>query len=102
MKITPFTKYHIAAGAKMAPFAGFNMPIEFTGINAEHLWVREAVGVFDVSHMGQLILSGEAYLLMFMEDVADLKGFQDLLDPPPGTDVEVIRLLGHVQWIADM
>ncbi|KAB5515835.1 hypothetical protein DKX38_026483 [Salix brachista] len=49
-----------------------------------------------------LILSGEAYLLMFMEDAADTKGFQDLLDPTPGTDVEVIRLLGHVQWIADM
>ena len=58
LKITPFTKYHIAAGAKMAPFAGFNMPIEFTGINAEHLWVREAVGVFDVSHMGELWVKG--------------------------------------------
>jgi hypothetical protein len=42
----------------MAPFAGFNMPIEFTGINAEHLWVREAVGVFDVSHMGELWVKG--------------------------------------------
>ncbi|MBO7300346.1 MAG: glycine cleavage system aminomethyltransferase GcvT [Tidjanibacter sp.] len=58
LKTTPFTKYHIAAGAKMAPFAGFNMPIEFTGINAEHLWVREAVGVFDVSHMGELWVKG--------------------------------------------
>ena len=58
LKITPFTKYHIAAGAKMAPFAGYNMPIEFTGINAEHLWVREAVGVFDVSHMGEIWVKG--------------------------------------------
>lgn len=58
MKTTPFTNYHIAAGAKMAPFAGYNMPIEFTGINAEHINVRENVGVFDVSHMGEIWAKG--------------------------------------------
>ena len=58
MKITPFTKYHIAAGAKMAEFAGYNMPIEFTGINAEHAAVRNGVGVFDVSHMGEIWVKG--------------------------------------------
>ena len=58
MKITPFTKYHIAAGAKMAEFAGYNMPIEFTGINAEHASVRNGVGVFDVSHMGEIWVKG--------------------------------------------
>ncbi|MEG2756158.1 MAG: glycine cleavage system aminomethyltransferase GcvT, partial [Mucinivorans sp.] len=47
MKTTPFTDYHIAAGAKMAPFAGYNMPIEFSGIADEHRTVREAVGLFD-------------------------------------------------------
>ena len=50
MKSTPFTDKHIALGAKMAEFAGFNMPISYTGINDEHMTVRKAVGVFDVSH----------------------------------------------------
>ncbi len=58
MKTTPFTKYHIAAGAKMAGFAGYNMPIEFTGINDEHRTVREGAGVFDVSHMGEIWVKG--------------------------------------------
>ena len=58
MKTTAFTKYHIAAGAKMAEFAGYNMPIEFSGINDEHATVREKVGVFDVSHMGEIWVKG--------------------------------------------
>lgn len=58
MKTTVFTKYHIANGAKMAEFAGYNMPIEFAGINAEHMAVREAAGVFDVSHMGEIWVKG--------------------------------------------
>ena len=59
MKTTVFTNYHIAAGAKMAEFAGYNMPIEFTGINDEHMSVREGAGVFDVSHMGEIWVKGE-------------------------------------------
>ena len=55
---TPFTDKHIALGAKMAPFAGYNMPISYTGINDEHAEVRNNVGVFDVSHMGEFILKG--------------------------------------------
>jgi aminomethyltransferase len=55
---TPFTEIHIGLGAKMAPFAGYNMPISYTGINDEHATVRNAVGVFDVSHMGEFILKG--------------------------------------------
>ena len=55
---TPFTHKHIALGAKMAPFAGYNMPISYTGINDEHAAVRNKVGVFDVSHMGEFILRG--------------------------------------------
>ena len=58
MKTTPFTEKHIALGAKMAEFAGFNMPISYTGINDEHLAVRKNVGVFDVSHMGEFIVKG--------------------------------------------
>ena len=59
MKNTPFTQKHIALGAKMAPFAGYNMPISYTGINDEHATVRNNAGVFDVSHMGEFILKGE-------------------------------------------
>ena len=58
MKTTPFTEKHIVLGAKMAEFAGFNMPISYTGINDEHLAVRKNVGVFDVSHMGEFIIKG--------------------------------------------
>jgi glycine cleavage system T protein len=59
MKATPFTNYHIQLGAKMAEFAGYNMPIEYSGINDEHLTVREKLGVFDVSHMGEIWVKGE-------------------------------------------
>ena len=59
MKSTPFTNKHIALGAKMAEFAGYNMPISYTGINDEHAAVRKNAGVFDVSHMGEFILKGE-------------------------------------------
>ena len=58
MKNTPFTDIHIALGAKMAEFAGYNMPISYSGINNEHAAVRQSVGVFDVSHMGEFILKG--------------------------------------------
>lgn len=59
MKQTALTDTHIALGAKMVPFAGFNMPVVYEGINAEHETVRNAVGVFDVSHMGEFILKGD-------------------------------------------
>jgi aminomethyltransferase len=62
MKNTPFTDKHIALGAKMAEFAGYNMPISYTGINEEHHTVRRNAGVFDVSHMGEFILKGEGAL----------------------------------------
>lgn len=58
MTNTPFTEKHIALGAKMAEFAGFNMPISYTGINDEHAAVRKSAGVFDVSHMGEFIFKG--------------------------------------------
>src|SRR5436305_14439254 len=59
MKNTPFTQKHIELGAKMAGFAGYNMPISYTGINDEHATVRKNAGVFDVSHMGEFMLKGE-------------------------------------------
>ena len=59
MKNTPFTNKHISLGAKMAEFAGYNMPISYTGINDEHTAVRKNAGIFDVSHMGEFILKGE-------------------------------------------
>ncbi len=58
MMNTPFTEKHKALGAKMAEFAGYNMPISYTGINDEHAAVRSNAGVFDVSHMGEFILRG--------------------------------------------
>lgn len=58
LKKTPFTDIHIELGAKMAEFAGYNMPIQYEGINIEHHNVLENVGVFDVSHMGAIIISG--------------------------------------------
>lgn len=62
MKNTALTETHIALNAKMVPFAGFNMPVQYSGINMEHEAVRNAVGVFDVSHMGEFILKGEKAL----------------------------------------
>jgi aminomethyltransferase len=62
MKNTAFVKFHQEAGAKMVPFAGYNMPVEYSGINEEHLTVREKVGVFDVSHMGEFWVTGSSSL----------------------------------------
>jgi aminomethyltransferase len=58
MKNTAFTQFHIDLGAKMVPFAGYNMPVEYSGINNEHITVREKLGVFDVSHMGEFQVTG--------------------------------------------
>src|SRR5918998_605633 len=62
---TPLHDRHVAAGARLVPFAGWEMPVQYTGIRAEHHAVRERVGVFDVSHMGQIETTGpgaEAFL----------------------------------------
>ncbi len=58
MKNTALTETHIALGAKMVPFAGFNMPVQYEGVTIEHNTVRTAVGVFDVSHMGEFLIEG--------------------------------------------
>lgn len=62
MKNVALNDTHIALGAKMVPFAGFNMPVQYSGINVEHDTVRKGVGVFDVSHMGEFILKGDGAL----------------------------------------
>ncbi len=58
MKNTALTDTHIALGAKMVPFAGYNMPVQYEGVNIEHETVRNSVGVFDVSHMGEFLIEG--------------------------------------------
>lgn len=68
MKDTPLTERHIALGAKMAEFAGYNMPISYTTITDEHHAVRNNVGVFDVSHMGEFIVRGKD-ALRFLQSV---------------------------------
>ena len=67
MKNTALTHIHESLGAKMLPFAGYNMPILYEGVNAEHEVVRNAVGVFDVSHMGEFLLSGENALVLIQK-----------------------------------
>lgn len=68
IKTTPFTDKHIALGAKMAAFAGYNMPIEYSGITDEHMTVRRSVGVFDVSHMGEFWVKGP-HALTFLQKI---------------------------------
>jgi aminomethyltransferase len=67
MKNTALTHVHESLGAKMVPFAGYNMPVSYEGVNAEHETVRTAVGVFDVSHMGEFFLKGENALALIQK-----------------------------------
>ena len=83
MKNTPFTQKHLALGAKMAEFAGYNMPISYTGINDEHAAVRNNAGVFDVSHMGEFIVKGDGAL--------------DLIQRVTSNDASVLTN-GHAQY----
>jgi len=80
MKNTPFARKHVSLGAKMAEFAGYNMPISYTGINDEHAAVRKNAGVFDVSHMGEFIFKGDSALDLIQRvtsnDAAKLKNGQ--------------------------
>ncbi len=79
---TPFHPYHVEQGAKLVPFAGFEMPLQFTGIVKEHRAVREAVGLFDVSHMGEVEIRGPRALelaqRLVTNDVAKLADGQAL------------------------
>jgi aminomethyltransferase len=80
---TPLTDTHIALGAKMAAFAGYNMPISYSGIKEEHQCVRTNVGVFDVSHMGEFVIRG--------------KGALDFLQKVTSNDVSKLDL-GQAQY----
>lgn len=94
MKNTAFTEKHIALGAKMAAFAGYNMPISYTGINDEHAAVRKNAGVFDVSHMGEFILKGENALDLIQRvtsnDAAKLKAGQAQYSCLPNHDGGIV------------
>ena len=59
LKKTPLNARHRASGGKMVPFAGWDMPVEYSGIVAEHMAVRERAGLFDVSHMGEIEIAGK-------------------------------------------
>jgi len=67
MKNTALSHVHEALGAKMVPFAGYNMPVQYEGVTAEHETVRKGVGVFDVSHMGEFFLKGENALALIQK-----------------------------------
>ena len=67
MKNTALTHIHEALGAKMVPFAGYNMPVQYEGVTAEHVTVRSGVGVFDVSHMGEFLVEGEHALTLIQK-----------------------------------
>jgi len=67
MKNTALTHIHEALGAKLVPFAGYNMPVQYEGVKAEHLTVRNGVGVFDVSHMGEFLITGKNALSLIQK-----------------------------------
>jgi aminomethyltransferase len=67
MKNIALYEVHVALGAKMVPFAGFNMPVQYEGVTIEHHTVRESVGVFDVSHMGEFLVEGENALALIQK-----------------------------------
>ena len=82
----PLDAWHRARGARMVPFAGYEMPVQYEGIIAEHLWTRDKAGLFDVSHMGQLLLHGrdlapalEALMPGDFQSAADMKPKYSLL-----------------------
>mgnify|MGYP000403890565 CR=1 FL=1 len=84
MKNTALTHVHEALGAKIVPFAGYNMPVSYEGINIEHETVRKAVGVFDVSHMGEFFITGPQSIefidFMVTNDIAN--NFEWSVNPP--------------------
>ena len=80
LQTLPLDQWHRSRGARMVPFAGYEMPVQYEGIIAEHLWTRENAGLFDVSHMGQLLVHGrgvdralETLLPADLQTLADMK-----------------------------
>ncbi|MFL6829587.1 MAG: glycine cleavage system aminomethyltransferase GcvT [Sphingomicrobium sp.] len=91
LEALPLDSWHRSKGARMVPFAGYQMPVQYEGIIAEHLWTRENAGLFDVSHMGQLLVHGEKVdaalerlLPGDLKNLADMKPKYSLLLDPEG------------------
>lgn len=111
MKRTPFTEYHRAAGAKLVDFAGFEMPVRYTGDVREHQSVRTGVGLFDITHMGEFLVRGEgaqAFLdQVVTNDVSSLAVGQALYSPmcrPDGgivDDLLVYRYADHYMVVVN-
>jgi aminomethyltransferase len=80
MNRLPLHNRHLALGAKMGPFAGFEMPITYSGVKAEHMCVRNNVGVFDVSHMGEFFISGENALKFLQTHTSNNVGILEIGD----------------------
>ena len=94
----PLDAWHRAKGGRMVEFAGYWMPVQYEGIMAEHLWVRESAGLFDVSHMGQLHLSGEGLddaLEALEHRGGDLEahGLVDIAHSLTQADAQIVRRL---------
>src|ERR671914_1441062 len=107
----PLDGWHKARGARMVPFAGYAMPIQYEGIIAEHRWTRQSAGLFDVSHMGQLLVAGaeaeRALEALLPADLAILKEgrpkYSLLLTDEGGIidDLMVTRRGGHFYMVVN-
>src|SRR3954451_8924147 len=110
-QILPLDGWHRARGGRMVPFAGYLMPVQYEGIIAEHLWTRSSAGLFDVSHMGQLLIAGpDAEKGLETQLPADLASLQEgrlryslLLDADGGIvdDLMVTRRGGHFYMVVN-
>ncbi len=110
-ELLPLDAWHRERGARMVTFAGYEMPIQYDGIMAEHLWTRESAGLFDVSHMGQLLLSGDgldaALEALIPADVAGLtlgaQRYSLLLDEGGGIldDLMISRWPGGIYMVVN-
>ena len=95
-KRTPLYEAHLAAGARMIEFAGFDMPVQYKGLVEEHLAVREGAGIFDVSHMGEIVLEGPRALAV--------REPRSIRQPGRQLERKVVRRVGDEKqpaWIAE-
>lgn len=103
LKSTPFAELHRAAGAKMAPFAGYDMPVQYAGVLAEHAAVRHRIGIFDVSHMGHAIIENPAvsfHLSRPIEEIAMGKSCYLLILNAQGGIIDdcIVYRIGAHRW----
>ena len=109
--LLPLDGWHRARGARMVEFAGYSMPIQYEGIIAEHRWTRESAGLFDVSHMGQLVVAGpeaeKGLESVLPADLAILKDgrlrYSLLLNDEGGIvdDLKATRRGGHIYVVVN-